>query len=139
MNTKKMLELAAKAAKISAAIKAALAQEQESTKTTLSRGVNGVCSRSACECEREGLGDQCIWLRPTDAELERRTGLRFTKAGAALNHNDPTPAQQQADTTLCPCGDRSIDSCPGKWEPGCDLGINPKYAVRVWSVFGGSK
>ena len=69
------------------ALKAVLAQEQEPTKTTLSRGVNGVCSRSACECEREKLGDQCIWLRPTDAELERRTGLRFTKAGAAPKTN----------------------------------------------------
>lgn len=40
----------------------------------LRRGVDGVCTRSTCECEREGLGDQCIWLRLTDAELERRTG-----------------------------------------------------------------
>jgi hypothetical protein len=40
----------------------------------LRRGVDGVCTRSTCECEREGLGDQCIWLRPTDSELERRTG-----------------------------------------------------------------
>lgn len=30
----------------------------------LRRGVDGVCTRSACECEREGLGDQCIWLAP---------------------------------------------------------------------------
>jgi hypothetical protein len=28
----------------------------------LRRGVNGVCTRRSCECEREGLGDQCIWL-----------------------------------------------------------------------------
>ena len=40
----------------------------------LRRGVDGVCTRNTCECEREGLGDQCIWLRPTDAELERITG-----------------------------------------------------------------
>lgn len=40
----------------------------------LRRGVDGVCTRSTCECEREGLGDQCVWLRPTDAELERRIG-----------------------------------------------------------------
>lgn len=32
----------------------------------LRRGVNGVCIRSTCECEREGLGDQCIYLRPKD-------------------------------------------------------------------------
>ena len=42
--------------------------------TQLRRGVNGVCARSSCECERSGLGDKCIWLRPTDSELERRTG-----------------------------------------------------------------
>ncbi len=30
----------------------------------LRRGVNGVCTRRSCECEREGLGDQCIWLEP---------------------------------------------------------------------------
>lgn len=71
--------------------------QQEPTKTTLSRGVNGVCSRSVCECEREKLGDQCIWLRPTDAELERRTGLRFTKAGLTLNHNDPASVQNQVN------------------------------------------
>ena len=31
----------------------------------------------------------------------------------------------------CPCGDRSAAECPGEWEPGCDLGNNPKYAKRV--------
>ena len=40
----------------------------------LRRGVDGVCTRKTCECEREGLGDQCIWLRASDAELQRRTG-----------------------------------------------------------------
>ena len=36
----------------------------------LRRGVNGVCIRSTCECEREGLGDQCVWLKPVEAEFE---------------------------------------------------------------------
>jgi hypothetical protein len=31
----------------------------------------------------------------------------------------------------CPCGDRPAAQCPGEWEPGCDLGNNPKYARRV--------
>lgn len=31
----------------------------------------------------------------------------------------------------CPCGDRPAAQCPGEWEPGCDLGNNPKYAKRV--------
>lgn len=34
----------------------------------LRRGVDGVCSRSTCVCEREGLGDQCIWLQPSAIE-----------------------------------------------------------------------
>jgi len=41
----------------------------------LKRGKTGFCSRkSGCLCEREGLGDECVYLRPNDAELERRTG-----------------------------------------------------------------
>ena len=36
----------------------------------LRRGVDGVCTRSTCECEREGLGDQCVWLRPVETEFE---------------------------------------------------------------------
>ena len=35
----------------------------------LRRGVDGVCTRSTCECAREGLGDQCVWLRPAEAEF----------------------------------------------------------------------
>jgi hypothetical protein len=31
----------------------------------------------------------------------------------------------------CSCGDRPADQCPGEWEPGCDLGNNPKHARRV--------
>lgn len=31
----------------------------------------------------------------------------------------------------CACGDRAADKCPGEWEPGCDLGNNPKFALRV--------
>lgn len=28
----------------------------------------------------------------------------------------------------CPCGDRPAEQCLGEWEPGCDMGSNPKYA-----------
>jgi predicted RNase H-like nuclease (RuvC/YqgF family) len=31
----------------------------------------------------------------------------------------------------CNCGDREASKCPGEWEPGCDLGANPKYAKVV--------
>lgn len=30
----------------------------------------------------------------------------------------------------CACGDRAADTCPGEWEPGCDLGNNAAH-VRV--------
>ena len=30
----------------------------------LKRGSTGVCSRSICVCERDGLGDECVWLSP---------------------------------------------------------------------------
>lgn len=29
--------------------------------------------------------------------------------------------------TLCMCKDRPLAECPGEWEPGCDLGNNPKF------------
>ena len=38
----------------------------------------------------------------------------------------------------CPCGDRPADQCPGEWEPGCDLGNNPKYAKRAEPKGGGN-
>jgi hypothetical protein len=34
-------------------------------------------------------------------------------------------------TERCSCGDRPKGKCPGEWEPGCDMGNNPKYARRV--------
>jgi hypothetical protein len=33
--------------------------------------------------------------------------------------------------TLCYCKDRLVQECPGKWEPGCDLGNNDAHAVVV--------
>lgn len=61
----------------------------------LRRGVDGICTRSTCECEREGLGDQCIWLRPNDAELERRTGEPHID-GWPLYSGLPPPAKTQS-------------------------------------------
>jgi hypothetical protein len=29
---------------------------------------------------------------------------------------------------LCACRERHACDCPGEWEPGCDLGANPRYA-----------
>lgn len=31
----------------------------------LRRGIDGICTRAVCACERDGLGDQCIWLAPS--------------------------------------------------------------------------
>jgi hypothetical protein len=45
--------------------------------------------------------------------------------------NDPAtfkPAAQPAQEPLCMCKDRPASKCPGEWEPGCDLGNNPKFA-----------
>ena len=56
-----------------AALKAALAEPVQDKRTPvrpLRRGVDGVCTRSTCECERAGLGDQCIWLRPAEPAQE---------------------------------------------------------------------
>lgn len=41
--------------------------------------------------------------------------------------------QGDSKEALCMCKDRAADKCPGEWEPGCDLGSNPKY-VRVAPV-----
>jgi hypothetical protein len=51
------------------------------------------------------------------------------------NHDDEIydaiTALRAALAEPCPCGDRPAAECPGEWEPGCDLGNNPKYAKRV--------
>jgi hypothetical protein len=39
--------------------------------------------------------------------------------------------EQPEQPEQCACGDRPKENCPGEWEPGCDLGNNPKYARRV--------
>jgi hypothetical protein len=32
---------------------------------------------------------------------------------------------------MCMCAARPAAQCPGPWEPGCDLGANEAYVVRV--------
>lgn len=42
------------------------------------------------------------------------------------------PAKQAGQIVpKCDCGDRTAYKCPGTWEPGCDMGNNPKHA-RVY-------
>ena len=50
--------------------------------------------------------------------------LREFRNGAFVQH-------EAALAEPCPCGDRPAAQCPGEWEPGCDLGNNPKYAKRL--------
>ena len=48
-----------------AALRAALAQQEEPVKPApLKRGITGRCARKVCECEKEGLGPECIYLEP---------------------------------------------------------------------------
>ena len=48
-----------------AALKAALAQQDASVEPVpLKRGKTGRCTRKVCECEKEGLGPECIYLEP---------------------------------------------------------------------------
>ena len=73
-----------------------------SDKKPLRRGVDGICARSACECEREGLGDQCVWLKPADRQPA--PGCR-THEGCAENgclgwcdeHEPPTRGQKMRE------------------------------------------
>jgi hypothetical protein len=41
----------------------------------LKRGETGRCVRRSCECEENGLGDECIWLTPM-AALQREAQER---------------------------------------------------------------
>ena len=52
------------------ALRAALAQQDEPVKPApLKRNITGRCTRKVCECEKEGLGPECIYLEPVDVGL----------------------------------------------------------------------
>lgn len=51
----------------SAAIAAAPVAEARVKVAPLRRGATGVCSKSVCDCERLGLGNECLWLDPAPA------------------------------------------------------------------------
>lgn len=67
----------------------------------LLRGSTGVCTRTVCECERLGLGNECIYLRPTDEELERRTNEPHID-GYPLYSGLPKLCQTDKDSWNCP-------------------------------------
>lgn len=66
----------------------------------LRRGVSGVCTRSICECERDGLGDQCVWLKPAEAEFEclGEPSLCENPRGCACAPNRPPTPVGWSDT-----------------------------------------
>lgn len=71
----------------------------------LRRNVDGVCTRSTCECEREGLGDQCVWLKPVEAEFEclGEPSLCANPRGCACVPDSKTPnARLTAPATRAP-------------------------------------
>jgi hypothetical protein len=71
------------------------------------------------------------WVRGQDT-LTRKAETRRRWEEQGIKHIPVySDAQPTADLqALCACKDRPADKCPGKWEPGCDLGNNPKH-VRV--------
>ena len=66
----------------------------------------------------EGWHNYEKWVWPESAleQAKRNTTESLAALRAAL-------AEQK-----CPCGDRPAEQCLGEWEPGCDMGSNPKYA-----------
>lgn len=74
--------------------------------------------RTAAQQALEAL--ESLFTLQADDARPKRCGDAITALKAALEQ----PEQ-------CACGDRPKDKCPGEWEPGCDLGNNPKYARRV--------
>lgn len=49
----------------------------------------------------------------------------------ACGATDDAISSAEEAVSKCPCGDRQAADCPGQWEPGCDLGANEKFALRV--------
>jgi hypothetical protein len=88
--------------------------------------VDGVCTRSTCECEREGLGDQCVWLKPVEAEFEclGEPSLCTNPRGCACVPDSKTPNvggearlaahQPSHTTTATPQGVASTDQLGGR-------------------------
>ncbi len=76
-------------------------------------------------------------------ELRKEFRLHLIQVAAALkaiewvDSGDMSPGDedeaidQVLGSTRCSCGEMPKHKCPGEWEPGCDLGNNPKYAKRV--------
>lgn len=86
-------EIARGIAEASLATKAA--PEPTPPQAPLRRGSTGVCSRSTCLCEQEQFGDQCIWLRPTDAALEAATGEPHIDGWPLYSGLPPTQAPEE--------------------------------------------
>jgi hypothetical protein len=76
-------------------------------------------------------------------ELRKEFRMHLVVVAAALkaiewvDSGDMSPGDEDEaiavvlGSTRCICGEMPKYKCPGEWEPGCDLGNNPKYAKRV--------
>lgn len=65
-------------------------------------------------------------LRRQAEELGYARGLAAAKKYPAELGLTALPAAVP-EVKLCMCKDRPAGNCPGEWEPGCDLGNNPRY------------
>ncbi len=64
-------------------------------------------------------------------EVEAESRRKELIVGMRASLSNPNLIRLEKKPEYCSCGDRPKDHCPGEWEPGCDLGNNPKYARRV--------
>lgn len=62
-----------------------------------------------------------------DPELEWLTGCPECGLDAGCDCYSGTENEPEPVAPLCMCKDRPLTECPGEWEPGCDLGNNPKF------------
>ncbi|MBT9493884.1 MAG: hypothetical protein IV107_16415 [Paucibacter sp.] len=71
---------------------------------------------------RETGGEKCNLYTADQMHTYAAACLLDAHARVAIAAQAPTaPA-------MCACKDRQASECPGEWEPGCDLGNNPKHA-----------
>ena len=119
---------------------------------TLRRGVTGVCSRSTCECEKEGLGDQCIWLRPADP-VQEPVAWMYEHDGMVHDADNPpfftlnrwaTPVNEPytetplytAPTQRKPLNDLAIADIYTKWDatPGVSMADFARAIERAHGI-----
>lgn len=77
---------------------------------------------------------------PDAHTLTLKIGVQSFRIGGGLDYDTREEAEWTAkqllralanmqQPSLCECRDRLAESCPGTWEPGCDMGANEAHAV----------